>query len=85
MPRKARFFVADVPTHVVQRGNNRQAIFFADNDYRRVKLNSDSWERTGIREIGYCYPMGAGFGPIPMRDPTPPVGGALSRSKQVAE
>lgn len=34
MPRKPRFFVADVPTHVVQRGNNRQAIFFADNDDR---------------------------------------------------
>jgi len=34
MPRKPRFFVADVPTHIVQRGNNRQAIFFADNDYR---------------------------------------------------
>jgi putative transposase len=23
-----------MPTHVVQRGNNRQPIFFADNDYR---------------------------------------------------
>ncbi len=34
MPRKPRFFVADIPTHVVQRGNNRQAIFFTDNDYR---------------------------------------------------
>jgi putative transposase len=34
MPRKPRFFVADLPTHVVERGNNRQAIFFADNDYR---------------------------------------------------
>jgi putative transposase len=34
MPRKPRFFVAGIPTHVVQRGNNRQAIFFAENDYR---------------------------------------------------
>ncbi len=34
MPRKPRFFLGDVPTHVVQRGNNRQAIFFTDNDYR---------------------------------------------------
>jgi putative transposase len=33
MPRKPRFFLADVPLHIVQRGNNRQAIFFADNDY----------------------------------------------------
>jgi putative transposase len=34
MPRKRRFFLADVPVHVVQRGNNRQAIFFEENDYR---------------------------------------------------
>jgi putative transposase len=34
MPRKPRFFVADIPAHVLQRGNNRQAIFFAENDYR---------------------------------------------------
>ena len=34
MPRKRRFFLPDVPVHVVQRGNNRQAIFFDDNDYR---------------------------------------------------
>jgi putative transposase len=37
MPRKPRFFLADVPTHVVQRGNNRQPTFFDDND-RRVYL-----------------------------------------------
>ncbi len=34
MPRKRRFFLPNVPVHVVQRGNNRQAIFFDDNDYR---------------------------------------------------
>jgi REP element-mobilizing transposase RayT len=34
IPRKRRFFLPDVPVHVVQRGNNRQAIFFDDNDYR---------------------------------------------------
>ena len=34
MPRKRRFFLPDMPVHVVQRGNNRQAIFFDDNDYR---------------------------------------------------
>jgi REP element-mobilizing transposase RayT len=28
MSRKPRFFVPDVPVHVVQRGNNRQAVFF---------------------------------------------------------
>ena len=35
MARQPRFNIADVPQHVVQRGNNRQPIFFADADYRR--------------------------------------------------
>jgi putative transposase len=34
MPRKRRFSLPGVPVHVVQRGNNRQAVFFDDNDYR---------------------------------------------------
>ncbi len=33
MPRKPRFFLPDVPVHVVQRGNNRQPIFFEGADY----------------------------------------------------
>jgi len=33
MPRKPRFFLPDVPTHVVQRGNNREPIFLDDSDY----------------------------------------------------
>lgn len=32
-PRKPRFFVPGVPVHIVQRGNNRQAIFFEEADY----------------------------------------------------
>ncbi|MCB1700639.1 MAG: transposase [Halioglobus sp.] len=34
MPRKPRFFVPGLATHIVQRGHNRQAIFFDDSDYR---------------------------------------------------
>jgi putative transposase len=34
MSRKRRFFLPDLPVHVVQRGNNRQAVFFDENDYR---------------------------------------------------
>ena len=34
MPRRARLALANVPLHVIQRGNNRQACFFADEDYR---------------------------------------------------
>ena len=34
MPRKPRSYLPDIPAHVVQRGNNRNACFFADDDYR---------------------------------------------------
>jgi putative transposase len=33
MPRKPRFYLPDVPAHIVQRGNCRQAVFFSDDDY----------------------------------------------------
>lgn len=33
MPRKPRMFVPGIPVHVVQRGNNRQATFFDEQDY----------------------------------------------------
>ena len=34
MPRRARLKVAGLPVHIIQRGNNRQACFFADEDYQ---------------------------------------------------
>jgi len=34
MSRKPRFFLPNVPVHAIQRGNNRQAIFFDDADYK---------------------------------------------------
>ncbi len=37
MARKPRYFVRDVPQHVIQRGNNRAACFFANDDYRRYR------------------------------------------------
>lgn len=33
MPRRARLMLPDVPVHIVQRGNNRTACFFAEEDY----------------------------------------------------
>lgn len=35
MPRQLRYRLPGVPQHVVQRGNNRQATFFDEGDYRR--------------------------------------------------
>ncbi len=34
MPRRPRITLAGVPLHLIQRGNNRQACFFADENYR---------------------------------------------------
>jgi REP-associated tyrosine transposase len=33
MPRRARLRIAGAPLHIIQRGNNRGACFFADQDY----------------------------------------------------
>lgn len=33
MPRKPRMYMAGVPSHVIQRGNNRDACFYTEQDY----------------------------------------------------
>ncbi len=33
MPRRARLAVPNIPFHIIQRGNNRQACFYSDDDY----------------------------------------------------
>jgi putative transposase len=35
VPRRARLSIAGIPWHIIQRGNNRGACFFAEEDYRR--------------------------------------------------
>ena len=37
MPRKPRFFIAGIANHVIQRGNNKEAIFFEEEDYLKYK------------------------------------------------
>ncbi len=32
-PRKPRFFLPGVPAHILQRGDNRQPVFFDDDDH----------------------------------------------------
>jgi len=39
MPRRARLRFAGVPLHIIQRGNNRIACFFAEQDYRFYLYN----------------------------------------------
>jgi putative transposase len=48
MARMGRYFVADQPLHVIQRGNNRQVIFFEDQNYG---LYHD-WLAYAAREYG---------------------------------
>ena len=38
MPRRVRLVLPGTSIHIIQRGNNRQACFFADEDYQ-VYLN----------------------------------------------
>jgi putative transposase len=38
LARSARYFLPDQPLHVIQRGNNRSALFFAPDDYARYRL-----------------------------------------------
>jgi putative transposase len=33
MPRRARLLLHGVPLHLIQRGNNRSACFYAEEDY----------------------------------------------------
>lgn len=48
MPRRPRWFLPNQPLHVIQRGNNRQACFFADEDYRFYL----DWLLEGARRYG---------------------------------
>ena len=48
MPRKPRFYVPDIPVHVVQRGNDRQAVFYDDADYQAYLR----WLQEGARRYG---------------------------------
>ena len=54
MPRNARVVIPDCPHHVTQRGNNRQDVFFTDED-REVYLGmpAEQCERFGLSVEGY--------------------------------
>jgi len=55
MPRVARIVIPDMPHHVTQRGNNRQDVFFVDDDYRTyLDLLAENADRHGLTVDGYC-------------------------------
>jgi len=49
MPRKPRFYLPGVPAHIIQRGNNRQAVFFCYENYHAYW----SWLKSGAKAYGY--------------------------------
>ena len=55
MPRVARIVIPGVPHHITQRGNNRQDVFFVDDD-RQVYLGflGEGGLQFGLRVEGYC-------------------------------
>ncbi len=54
MPRKPRFFLPGIPVHAVQRGNNRQAVFFDETDYRfYLEWLKKAAEKYGCRVHAY--------------------------------
>jgi putative transposase len=48
MARLGRYFLPDQPLHVIQRGNNRGAIFFCDDDHARYR----AWLAEAAAEYG---------------------------------
>jgi len=55
MPRVARIVVPGCPHHITQRGNNRQDVFFTDDDRRLyLKVLADQARRHDVQVFGYC-------------------------------
>ena len=55
MPRIARIIAIDYPHHIVQRGNNRQQIFFDDQDYGFYRKLLKKYSSEGVLPINsYC-------------------------------
>jgi putative transposase len=55
MPRVARIVVPGLPHHVVQRGNNRQDVFFVDDDRRAyLKFLLEESRLHGVEVLGWC-------------------------------
>ena len=46
MPRRARMYVPGIPYHIVQRGNNREACFFEQENYQ---FYLELWQALSLR------------------------------------
>lgn len=55
MPRRARLVVPGIPWHIIQRGNNRSACFYADDDYHTyLDTLKEQAEKYACSVHAYC-------------------------------
>ena len=55
MPRRARLVVPGIPWHIIQRGNNRSACFYADDDYHKyLDILKEQANKHGCLVHAYC-------------------------------
>ncbi|MCA9250036.1 MAG: transposase [Phycisphaerales bacterium] len=55
MPRTARIVIPHLPHHITQRGNNRQDVFFVDDDrHRYLDMLQAKAEQYGLTIHAYC-------------------------------
>lgn len=56
MARRPRLFVADIPYHITQRGNNRSPIFFSEEDYSFfLEVLKEAKAKHPSFIYGYCF------------------------------
>ena len=75
MPRRRRVHLPDMPLHIVQRGHNRDACFFAEDDY----VSYRHWLGEALKETGcalHAYVLMTNHVHLLL---TPPSGEAVSR------
>jgi len=54
MPRRARLSLPGIPWHIIQRGNNRSACFYVDDDYHLyLDTLKEQAEKHGCRVHSY--------------------------------
>ena len=89
MTRIARVVVPGVSHHITQRGNNRQDVFFVDDDRRvYLALLKEQCDKHGLAVLAYCLmtnhvhivgvPESAGF--TPYASVPPPLRGSDTRT-----
>ena len=55
MPRRQRMYLPELPYHIVQRGNNREACFVEEENYQfYLELWKDCSKRYGVAVHAYC-------------------------------